>query len=65
MKRKRKKAKLIPRLGPAQNIRPAGAHESRKLYRRHRMKAALRNEEDGFFALQPGAVGMIQASLCS
>ena len=48
MKRKRKKVKLIPRLGPATNIRPAGAHESKKLYRRHRIKAVLRIDEDGF-----------------
>ncbi|MGZ3498027.1 MAG: hypothetical protein ACXWNK_09755 [Vulcanimicrobiaceae bacterium] len=49
---KRKKRRLgdlvVPRLGPPQNLRPAGAHESKKLYRRHKMKAVLRKEEDGF-----------------
>lgn len=50
MKRKRRKAALMPRLGPAQNLRPAGAHESRKRYNRKRAKAALkRYDEDGFF----------------
>lgn len=62
MKRKRKKLKLMPRLGPAQNVRPAGAHESKKQYRRHRMKAALRYEdEDGFFAWCAAGVGMREA----
>ena len=49
MKRKRRKAVLVPRLGPAQNLRPAGAHESKKHYNRKRQKAALnRYVEDGF-----------------
>ena len=49
MKRKRRKAALVPRLGPAQNLRPAGAHESKKRYNRKRQKAALkRYVEDGF-----------------
>lgn len=44
---------LVPRLGPASNLRPAGAHESLKIYNRNRMKAALRRDaESGFpFAL--------------
>ncbi len=50
MNKKRRKAKLMPRLGPAQNLRPAGAHESKKRYDRKRQKAALiREDEDGFF----------------
>jgi hypothetical protein len=48
-KRKRRKPGVVPRLGPATNLRPAGAHESLKLYNRRRMKAALRREaESGF-----------------
>ena len=49
MNKKRRKAKLVPRLGPAQNLRPAGAHESKKRYNRKRQKAALERYEDGFF----------------
>ena len=50
-RKKRRKAKLVPRLGPPQNLRPAGAHESKKRYDRKRHKAALaRYDEDGFFA---------------
>lgn len=51
MKRKRRKLPLVPRLGPAQNLRPAGAYESKRLYNRKRRKAALRrHDEDGFLA---------------
>jgi hypothetical protein len=49
MRKKRRKAILLPRLGPPQNLRPAGAHESKKHYNRKRQKAALeRYVEDGF-----------------
>ena len=49
MARKRRKIKLVPRLGPATNLRPAGAHDSIKLYNRKRAKAALRKDaESGF-----------------
>ena len=48
-RKKRRKVRIVPRLGPATNLRPAGAHESRKLYNRKRIKAALRKEaESGF-----------------
>ncbi|HEY8298808.1 MAG TPA: hypothetical protein VIG32_12405 [Candidatus Baltobacteraceae bacterium] len=47
MKRKKRLRGIVPPLGPPTNLRPAGAMESKKLYRRHRIKAALRNE-DGF-----------------
>lgn len=50
MNKKRRKAKLVPRLGPPQNLRPAGAHENKRHYNRKRHKAALeRYDEDGFF----------------
>lgn len=50
MNEKRRKAKLVPRLGPPLNLRPAGAHESKKRYSRKRHKAALaRYDADGFF----------------
>ncbi|HKU68154.1 MAG TPA: hypothetical protein VJP85_10290 [Candidatus Baltobacteraceae bacterium] len=50
MNKKHRKVKLVPRLGPPQNVRPAGAHESKKRYNRKRRKAALaRYDEDGFF----------------
>ena len=49
MKKKRRKAKIVPPLGPATNIRPAGAHKSRKLYDRNTLKAIFRKDEDGFF----------------
>ena len=47
MARKRLKKKLVPRLGPATNLRPAGAHDSMKLYNRKRAKAALRKDTEG------------------
>ena len=43
-KKRRKIAALVGRLGPATNLRPAGAHESLKKYNRRRAKAALRRE---------------------
>ncbi len=54
-KKKRRKPGLVPRLGPATNLRPAGAHEALKRYNRRRMKAALRREaESGFpFSTEP------------
>ena len=42
MKKKRRKLRLTPPLGPPENLRPAGAHESQTAYRRNKMKAALR-----------------------
>ena len=40
---------IVPPLGPPENLRPGGAHESRKTYDRKRAKAALRREaESGF-----------------
>ncbi len=50
-KRKRRKVELMPRLGPPENLRAAGAHESKKLYNRKKHKAALINYEDGFRVL--------------
>jgi hypothetical protein len=56
MNKKRKKKALMPRLGPPQNLRPAGAHEPKTAYNRKRMKAALkRYDEDGFFSAAPSA----------
>ena len=51
--KKKKKAALaaMPRLGPPENLRPAGAHRSKKLYNRKRIKAIHRFDEDGFFVL--------------
>ncbi len=58
MKKRRRKAKLVPRLGPPQNLRPAGAHENKKRYDRKRRKAALiRYDEDGFFIASVVGVG--------
>ena len=36
--------KLVPRLGPPTNLRPAGAHEALTLYNRKRKKRELRDE---------------------
>lgn len=48
-KRCRTELALVPRLGPATNLRPAGAHENKKLYDRKKIKAVLRRQtEDGF-----------------
>ena len=43
-KKKRRKMKLVPRLGPPTNLRPAGAHENLAAYNRRRQKADLREE---------------------
>jgi len=48
-RKKRRKITLVPRLGPATNLRPAGAHASAKLYNRKKIKAALRKEAEGGF----------------
>ena len=47
---RRKKKLLVPRLGPPQNLRPAGAHESKKRYNRKRAKAALEQYDEGGFS---------------
>jgi hypothetical protein len=58
-RRKRKAAKLVPRLGPATNLRPGGAHESRKRYNRKRLKIALQQELEGdSFSRSVGAGGL-------
>jgi hypothetical protein len=36
----------MPPRGPATNLRPAGAHQSKDVYSRKRIKAALRREAD-------------------
>ncbi len=54
-KKKCRKARLVPRLGPPENLRPAGAHQSKKLYDRKKHKAALINYEDGFVVFKPAA----------
>jgi len=46
-KRRRKVPKLVPRLGPATNLRPAGTHESIKRYNRRKLKIALQHELEG------------------
>ena len=45
--KKKLKLKLVPRLGAATNLRPAGAHASMKLYNRKRAKAAFRKDDEG------------------
>ncbi len=47
--RKKKRRLLVPRLGPPENLRPAGPHKSKKLYDSSKMKAIVRKEDDGFF----------------
>ena len=46
-KKKRRKMKLVPRLGPPTNLRPAGAHETLTRYNRKRKKSELREELAG------------------
>jgi hypothetical protein len=43
-KKKRRKMKLVPRLGPPTNLRPAGAHDVLTRYNRKRKKRELREE---------------------
>ena len=45
-RRRRKKPPVMPPRGPATNLRPAGAHESKKRYDRKKTDAVLRQEED-------------------
>ncbi len=52
MKKKREAPALVPRMGPATNIRQAGAHRSKKLYDRKKMKAIFRKSEDGLLVLE-------------
>jgi hypothetical protein len=48
-RRRHREPNLVPRLGPATNLRPAGAHDDKKLYDRKKIKAVLRRQaEDGF-----------------
>ena len=48
-KKKRAVRKIVPRLGPPTNVRPAGAHGDESLYDRKKERADLRRElaEDG------------------
>ena len=46
MPKKKRKPKLTPPLGPPQNLRPAGAHESKKRYDRKRDKPVAEREID-------------------
>jgi hypothetical protein len=46
-RRRRAPLKIVPRLGPATNLRPAGAHESSKRYNRKKLKIALQQELQG------------------
>ncbi|MDP9018528.1 MAG: hypothetical protein M3N19_09425 [Candidatus Eremiobacteraeota bacterium] len=55
MKKKGRKAIIVPPLGPPNNLRPAGAHRSKKMYDRKKAKAIYRADEDGFFVLLAGA----------
>jgi len=48
-KRKKKRlSELIGRIGAPENLRPAGAHESKKTYNRKHNKKAVLEAEDGF-----------------
>jgi hypothetical protein len=45
MAKRRKKAPLVPRLGPPENLRPAGAHaDKRRKTRGETTRTALREE---------------------
>ena len=46
-RRRRKPPIIVPRRGPATNLRPAGAHESTKRYNRKKLKIALQHELEG------------------
>lgn len=67
-KRRRRHAppKIVPRLGPATNLRPAGAHESLKRYNRRKLKTALRQEiaEGGFsYEINSRSTRMLRGSI--
>ncbi len=51
-KRRRRKKSIVPPRGPATNVRPAGAHKSKKLYDRKKSKAALEEDESGLRTLE-------------
>ncbi len=45
MAKRRKKVRLVPRIGPPENLRPAGAHEDKRRKTRGEMtRTALREE---------------------
>jgi hypothetical protein len=43
---KRKRLALVPRLGPKTNVRPGGAHKSRRTLSRREVKIALKIQGD-------------------
>lgn len=45
-RKRRRKVALKPRLGPATNLRPAGAHKTKRRYSRKRNKAIIDSEAD-------------------
>lgn len=45
-RKRRRKAKVKPPLGPAVNLRPAGAHETKKRYNRKRNKSVIEAEAE-------------------
>ena len=45
-KRKHRLLAMLPRMGPATNVRPAGAHKSRREVARAIVKAELRKFEE-------------------
>lgn len=45
-RKRRRKIALKPRLGPATNLRPAGAHKAKKRYSRKRNKAIIDSEAE-------------------
>jgi hypothetical protein len=57
-RRRRKLPKIVPRRGPATNLRPAGTHESTKRYNRKKLKVALQKELEGGFASRDSLIRM-------
>ena len=45
-RKRRRKAKIKPPLGPAVNLRPAGAHEDKRRYDRKGNKAIIETEAE-------------------
>jgi hypothetical protein len=44
-KKKKPKKKIVPRLGPPTNLRPAGAHEDKAAYKRRKSELEEREAE--------------------
>lgn len=63
-KARQKPPAIVPRRGPATNLRPAGAHVDETVYDRKKEKAALEREIAESGSSPSGVLGAASASDC-